>query len=57
MPKVMTPMMIAMSEIAEIIEGLKAAGLSEKAALRFAAIVFTEQAADVDDEPDTDAAG
>ena len=56
MPRLMTPMMIAMSEIVEIIEGLKAAGLGEKAAIRFAAIAFAEQAAD-DDEPDADAAG
>lgn len=54
MPKLMTPMMIAMSEVAEIIEGLKAAGLAEKAAIRFAAIAFAEQAADGEGEPDDD---
>ena len=51
MPQVMTAMEMAMSEIAEIIDGLKKAGLSERAAVRFAAIVFAEQASD-DDEPD-----
>lgn len=55
MPKLMTPMMIAMSEIVEIIDGLKAAGLSEKAAIRFAAIAFAEQAGDEDDEPAAEA--
>ena len=35
----------------------QAAGLSEKAAIRFAAYVFAEQADDVDDEPDADTAG
>jgi hypothetical protein len=54
MPTLMTAMEIAMSEIAEIIDGLKKAGLSEKAAIRFAAIAFAEQSAD-ESEPDTDA--
>lgn len=54
MPKIMTAMEMAMGEIVEIIEGLKKAGLSEKAAIRFAAIAFAEQAAD-EDEPDIDA--
>lgn len=51
MPRLMTAMEMAMGEIAEIIEGLKRAGLSERAAVRFAAIAFAEQARD-DDEPE-----
>ncbi|MFJ3699511.1 hypothetical protein ACIPW9_36205 [Streptomyces sp. NPDC090052] len=42
-------MEIATAQMVELIEGLKKAGLSEKAAVRFAAIVFAEQSAD-DDE-------
>lgn len=48
----MTPMQIAAAQMAELIEGLKTAGLSDKAAIRFAAIVFAEQSADDEDEPD-----
>lgn len=48
----MTPMQIVAAQMAELIEGLKAAGLPEKAAIRFAAIVFAEQSAD--DEGETD---
>lgn len=49
----MTPMDQAMAHVAEVIESLKRAGLSESAAVRFAAIYFNEQSGNVDD-PDTD---
>jgi hypothetical protein len=49
----MTPMDEAMAHMAEVIESLKRAGLSENAAVRFAAIYFNEQSGNVDD-PDTD---
>jgi len=49
----MTPMDQAMAHMAEVIESLKRAGLSENAAVRFAAIYFNEQSGNVDD-PDTD---
>ncbi|MEJ8671885.1 hypothetical protein WKI71_36635 [Streptomyces sp. MS1.AVA.1] len=49
----MTPMDQAMAQLAELIESLKRAGLSEQAAVRFAAIYFNEQSGNVDD-PDTD---
>lgn len=48
----MTPLDEAMAHVAELIEGLKRAGLSEKAAVRFAAIYFNEQSGG-DDESDT----
>lgn len=47
----MTPMEQVTAQMAELIEGLKKAGLSEKAAVRFAAIVFAEQSGE-DDEPE-----
>jgi hypothetical protein len=49
----MTPMEEAMLHMAELISGLMKAGLSESAAVRFAAIYFNEQSGNVDD-PDTD---
>lgn len=45
----MTPMDEAMAQMAELIESLKRAGLSESAAVRFAAIYFNEQSGSVDD--------
>ncbi|MGW2384421.1 hypothetical protein [Streptomyces sp. NPDC001658] len=36
-------MEIATAQLVELIEGLKKAGLSENAAIRFAAIVWSEQ--------------
>ena len=45
----MTPMDEAMAQMAELIEGLKRAGLSESAAVRFAAIYFNEQSGRADD--------
>lgn len=39
----MTAMEIATAQLVELIEGLKKAGLSEAAAIRFAAIVWVEQ--------------
>lgn len=46
----MTAMEQVTAQMAELIEGLQKAGLSEKAAVRFAAIVFAEQAGDdIDD--------
>lgn len=48
----MTAMEIATAQLVELIEGLKKAGLSEKAAIRFAAIVWAEQANQ--DEADDD---
>ena len=49
----MTPMDEAMLHMSELISGLKRAGLSEKSAVRFAAIYFAEQSGSVDD-PDDD---
>ena len=49
----MTPMDQAMAHMAELIEALKRAGLSENSAVRFAAIYFNEQSSNVDD-PDID---
>lgn len=49
----MTPMDEAMLHMAELIAGLKRAGLSEASAVRFAAIYFNEQSKNVDD-PDDD---
>jgi hypothetical protein len=49
----MTPMEEAMLHMAELISALQRAGLSENAAVRFAAIYFNEQSGNVDD-PDTD---
>lgn len=49
----MTPMDQAMAQMAELIEGLKRAGLSENAAVRFAAIYFNEQGR-ASDDPDDD---
>lgn len=49
----MTPMEEAMLHISELISGLMKAGLSENAAVRFAAIYFNEQSGSVD-ESDTD---
>jgi len=49
----MTHMDEAMLHVAEMICGLKKAGLSESSAVRFAAIYFNEQSGNVDD-PDTD---
>lgn len=48
----MTAMEIATAQMAELIDGLKKAGLSEKSAVRFAAIVWAEQAADDDSSDD-----
>ncbi len=45
----MTPLDEAMAHMAEVIEGLKRAGLSEPAAVRFAAIYFNEQSGRADD--------
>lgn len=45
----MTTMDEAMLHMAELISGLKKAGLSENAAVRFAAIYFNEQSGSVDD--------
>jgi hypothetical protein len=50
----MTPMDEAMAHLAELIDGLKKAGLSEASAVRFAAIYFAEGASSVDDDPDDD---
>lgn len=47
----MTPMDTVMLHMAELIEGLKKAGLSENSAVRFAAIYFNEQSRN---EPDID---
>lgn len=49
----MTPMEEAALHLAELITALQKAGLSESAAVRFAAIYFNEQSGSVDDE-DTD---
>lgn len=49
----MTPMDEAMLHMAELISGLKKAGLSENAAVRFAAIYFNEQSGS-GDETDID---
>ena len=49
----MTPMEEAMLHMAELIEALKKAGLSEHSAVRFAAIYFNEQSGSVEDT-DTD---
>lgn len=49
----MTPMDEAMLHISELIASLQKAGLSENAAVRFAAIYFNEQSGNAD-EPDTD---
>lgn len=49
----MTPMDEAMLHLSELIAGLQKAGLSENAAVRFAAIYFNEQSNGAD-EPDTD---
>ncbi|MGV2914714.1 hypothetical protein [Streptomyces alfalfae] len=43
-------MEIATAQMVELIEGLKTAGLSEKSAVRFAAIVWAEQADDISDD-------
>lgn len=49
----MTPMEVATAQMAELIEGLKKAGLSQNAAIRFAATVFVLQSdPDEDAEPD-----
>ena len=48
----MTAMEIATAQLVELIEGLKKAGLSEKAAIRFAAIVWVEQSNDDDSDDD-----
>lgn len=45
----MTPMEEAMLHMAELISALKKAGLSENAAVRFAAIYFNEQSSSIDD--------
>lgn len=50
----MTPMEEAMLHVAELIAALQKAGLSENAAVRFAAIYFNEQSGNVDDDPDDD---
>jgi hypothetical protein len=49
----MTPMEEAMLHMAELIAALQKAGLSEIAAVRFAAIYFNEQSSSAD-EPDID---
>jgi hypothetical protein len=49
----MTPMDQAMAHMAELIDGLKKAGLSEHSAVRFAAIYFAESSGSVSDD-DTD---
>jgi hypothetical protein len=49
----MTPMDEAMTHISELISSLMKAGLSENAAVRFAAIYFNEQSGSAN-EPDTD---
>jgi len=49
----MTPMDEAMLHMAELISGLKRAGLSEASAVRFAAIYFNEQSGSTE-EPDDD---
>jgi len=48
----MTPMDEAMMHISELISGLVKAGLSENAAVRFAAIYFNEQSGNVDPDDD-----
>ena len=48
----MTPMEEAMLHMAELIAALMKAGLSENAAVRFAAIYFNEQGAAVDPDDD-----
>lgn len=48
----MTPMDQAMAHVAEVIESLKRAGLSEASAVRFAAIYFNEQSGNVDPDDD-----
>jgi hypothetical protein len=48
----MTPMDQAMAHVAEIVESLQRAGLSEAAAVRFAAIYFVEQSGNVDPDDD-----
>jgi len=50
----MTPMEEAMLHMAELIAALMKAGLSENAAVRFAAIYFNEQSGSADDGADTD---
>lgn len=49
----MTPMEQAMLQMTEMIASLQKAGLSENAAVRFAAIYFNEQSSNFDDT-DTD---
>jgi len=49
----MTPMEEAMLHMAELIEALKKAGVSEDSAVRFAAIYFNEQSGSVEDDTDT----
>lgn len=46
----MTPMEEAMLHISELIAALQKAGLSESAAVRFAAIYFNEQSGSVADD-------
>jgi hypothetical protein len=48
----MTPMDQAMAQMVEMVESLKRAGLSEPAAVRFAAIYFNEQSGGVDPDDD-----
>ncbi len=48
----MTPMDEAMLHMAELITGLKKAGLSEHSAVRFAAIYFAESSGSISDEDD-----
>jgi len=48
----MTPMEEAMLHMSELISGLRKAGLSENAAVRFAAIYFAESSHNVEDEDD-----
>lgn len=43
----MTPMQEAMLHMAELIAALQKAGLSENAAVRFAAIYFVEQSSNI----------
>lgn len=46
----MTHMEEAMLHMSELIDGLKKAGLSENAAVRFAAIYFAEQSGTIADD-------
>ncbi len=48
----MTPMDEAMAHMAELIASLQRAGLSERAAVRFAAIYFAESSSSVEDDDD-----